>query len=175
MFIVYKMNGFEVVFLVFSIFIQLVFLIMLYNRLGLWYSILKSFNMVLALSHIWHIVFSEVLACSLCTDCNQGIVLGWLSCFDFSHEFLFNTYEFTVAIEVLILTGLQLGFVRRLKIIQIVLLVSQIIIALCLSLLPYELVISYVLIFNIISLLLSSLVVLDDLVDIWENKYQVLN
>ena len=56
------------------------------------------------MSHLWHILYGEDRI--LCAEANIDHVFGWAPCFEFTWNSLVNTYELTLPIENIILSGI---------------------------------------------------------------------
>ena len=69
------------------------------------FALLYAVSMLTSpMSHLWHILYGEDRI--VCGEANVDEVFGWTSCFEFTWNYLVNTYEITLPIENIILTGI---------------------------------------------------------------------
>ena len=69
------------------------------------FALLYAVSMITSpMSHLWHILYGEDRI--LCAKANVDYVFGWTPCFEFTWNSLVNTYELTLPIENIILSGI---------------------------------------------------------------------
>ena len=167
------MDGVEIFFSILCVILLGIYLYLLYRRYQLlWKSIVLSLALVMLQSHLYHVFFGEQIAAELCNGVDKDAVLGHWKCSAWSYNYLFDSYEITVAFSITILSSLMFLYVQPKHIFQFVALCLQIVLSLLLFLLPYSTLKDYAIAYNYVASLICLSIVVDELYDYWnEDEY----
>ena len=168
------MTGVEIFFSILCIILLGIYIYLLYRRYQMfWKSIVLSFALVMLQSHLYHLFFGEKIAAELCKGVDKDVVLGHWKCSAWSYDYLFDSYEITVAFSISILCSLMFLYVPPKHLFQFVALCLQIALSLLLFFLPYSTLKDYAIAYNYVASLISLSIIVDELYDYWNEEEYV--
>lgn len=160
------MAGLEVLFTILCLVLLAAYLYFLWRRhSSVWKALVLSLSLVIMQSSLWHIVFGEQFAAEQCAGVNAEVVFGFFKCAKWSYDFILDTYEITVSISISFLAALMFLYVRPKELVQFTMLCLLIALSLLLFFLPYRVLKDYAMPYNIVCVLLSFAVIVDELYD----------
>tara|TARA_Y100000817_G_scaffold297976_1_gene274752 strand:+ start:1026 stop:1544 length:519 start_codon:yes stop_codon:yes gene_type:complete len=155
----------ELLYSVLCFILLVIYIYVLYRRhKRLSKALILSLALVLFESHLFHILWGEQFAGELCEGVDKSLSFAFAKCATWSYDFLFDTYEVTVAASVVLMASLLFLEIRPGKNpLQFTMVVLTIVLALLLPLLPLEILLDYAQPYNYASALLAFAVVADEL------------
>jgi len=160
------MAGIELLFTILSLVLLAAYLYLLWRRHArFWKTIVLSLSLVIFQSSLWHVLFDEQFAAEQCGGVDPEAVFGFWHCSAWSYDFILDSYEITVSISISAMAGLMFLYTPPKETVQFTMLCLLIGLSLLLLFLPYEAAKDYAMPYNVISVLLSLTIVVDELYD----------